>query len=47
VNDGSKDKTSEVAQSYVNKFGDDKIRVCNLFKNCGKGGAVRKVQRAR
>ncbi len=43
VNDGSKDKTSAVAQSYVAKEGDETVRLCNLFKNCGKGGAVRKV----
>jgi hypothetical protein len=27
---------------YVKKYGDDTIRLCKLFKNCGKGGAVRK-----
>ena len=43
VNDGSKDKTAAVAQSYVAKYGDDLVRLCNLYKNCGKGGAVRKV----
>lgn len=48
VNDGSKDGTAAVGQTYVKKYGDDKIRVCNLYKNCGKGGAVRKgMMRAR
>ncbi len=43
VDDGSKDKTIEVATTYVQKYGDDIFRICKLFKNCGKGGAVRKV----
>jgi dolichyl-phosphate beta-glucosyltransferase len=43
VDDGSKDGTSGVALDYVRKYGDDKVRLCKLFKNCGKGGAVRKV----
>jgi len=41
VDDGSKDKTSEVAIKYVKKYGDDKVRVLTLKKNRGKGGAVR------
>lgn len=32
---------SQVAQSYVKKFGGDKVRVLTLVKNRGKGGAVR------
>ena len=44
VDDGSTDKTYEVAVGYTKKYGDDLIRVCKLFKNCGKGGAVRKVR---
>ena len=44
VDDGSTDKTYEVAVAYTKKYGDDLIRVCKLFKNCGKGGAVRKVR---
>jgi dolichyl-phosphate beta-glucosyltransferase len=44
VDDGSKDGTSGVALDYVRKYGDDKVRLCKLFKNCGKGGAVRKVR---
>lgn len=41
VNDGSKDKTSEVAAEYTKSRGSDKVRVLNLTKNRGKGGAVR------
>lgn len=41
VDDGSKDKTSEVAMSYTEKYGDDKVRVLTLVRNRGKGGAVR------
>lgn len=43
VNDGSKDKTSSVAQSYVNKYGSNLIRVMDLAVNQGKGGAVQQV----
>lgn len=41
VDDGSKDKTTQIAQSYCNKYGSDKIRVLTLAKNRGKGGAIR------
>ncbi|KAK3099809.1 hypothetical protein FSP39_010096 [Pinctada imbricata] len=41
VNDGSKDKTTEVALKYSAKYGMDKVRVLTLEKNRGKGGAVR------
>nr|CAG4646502.1 EOG090X0BIY [Macrothrix elegans] len=41
VDDGSKDKTTEVALNYSKKFGCDKVRVLSLTKNRGKGGAVR------
>ena len=40
VDDGSKDKTSEVALKYVKKYGSDKIRLLTLEKNAGKGGAL-------
>lgn len=36
---------SQVAQSYVKKFGGDKVRVLTLVKNRGKGGAVRLVRK--
>ncbi|KRT78298.1 hypothetical protein AMK59_6655, partial [Oryctes borbonicus] len=41
VSDGSKDKTVDVAQKYVNKLGTEKMRVLELVRNRGKGGAVR------
>ncbi|XP_046369430.1 dolichyl-phosphate beta-glucosyltransferase-like [Haliotis rufescens] len=41
VDDGSKDKTSEVALTYSEKYGVDKVRVLTLAKNRGKGGAIR------
>jgi len=41
VDDGSRDKTTEVALGYSLKFGSDKVRVLTLMKNRGKGGAVR------
>ncbi|KAM9788895.1 dolichyl-phosphate beta-glucosyltransferase [Neosynchiropus ocellatus] len=41
VDDGSKDKTTEVALGYTRKYGSDKVRVLTLVKNRGKGGAVR------
>ena len=40
VDDGSTDKTSEVAFAYAKKYGAAKIRVLTLAKNRGKGGAV-------
>lgn len=41
VDDGSKDKTTEVGQSYCKNYGCDKIRILTLAKNRGKGGAVK------
>ncbi|VVC89820.1 unnamed protein product [Leptidea sinapis] len=41
VSDGSNDKTVNVAEMYVKKYGCDKIRCLELIKNRGKGGAVR------
>lgn len=41
VDDGSRDRTSEVGLSYCLKWGSDKVRVLTLVKNRGKGGAVR------
>ncbi|KAM8976365.1 dolichyl-phosphate beta-glucosyltransferase [Pelodytes ibericus] len=41
VDDGSKDKTTEVALNYSKRYGSDKVRVLTLTKNRGKGGAVR------
>lgn len=41
VSDGSRDKTVEVAMKYSKLFGSEKVRVLELIKNRGKGGAVR------
>nr|XP_015823815.2 dolichyl-phosphate beta-glucosyltransferase isoform X1 [Nothobranchius furzeri] len=41
VDDGSRDKTTEVALRYTRKYSADKVRVLTLVKNRGKGGAVR------
>ncbi|XP_010791673.1 dolichyl-phosphate beta-glucosyltransferase [Notothenia coriiceps] len=41
VDDGSEDKTTEVALRYSRKYGSDKVRVLTLVNNRGKGGAVR------
>lgn len=43
VSDGSKDLTVEIALQYTKKYTADKVRVLNLMKNRGKGGAVRLV----
>ncbi len=43
VDDGSRDKTSEVALNYAKHQKVDTIRVLTLAKNRGKGGAVRRV----
>jgi dolichyl-phosphate beta-glucosyltransferase len=40
VDDGSKDRTTEVGLEYVKKYGSDRIRVLTLKQNQGKGGAV-------
>lgn len=41
VDDGSRDKTSQVGLEYAKKYGVEKIRVLTFEKNRGKGGAVR------
>jgi len=41
VDDGSKDKTSQVGLEYSKKYTTDKVRVLTLETNRGKGGAVR------
>lgn len=43
VSDGSKDDTVQVAESYAEKYGSDKLRCLKLIQNRGKGGAVRLV----
>lgn len=42
VDDGSKDKTTQVALGYCRKEGIRKFRVLTLLKNRGKGGAVKR-----
>lgn len=42
VDDGSNDKTAEVALDYVKNEGSDRVRLLKLDKNVGKGGAVRR-----
>uniref|UniRef100_A0A2R5LKZ9 Dolichyl-phosphate beta-glucosyltransferase n=1 Tax=Ornithodoros turicata TaxID=34597 RepID=A0A2R5LKZ9_9ACAR len=41
VDDGSRDRTSEVGLSYCLRHGSERVRVLTLVKNRGKGGAVR------
>ncbi|XP_021954626.1 dolichyl-phosphate beta-glucosyltransferase [Folsomia candida] len=41
VSDGSTDGTVNVALDYAKKFSVDKVRLLDLIKNRGKGGAVR------
>lgn len=41
VSDGSTDKTVDLAHHYASKY--NTLRVLNLVKNRGKGGAVRLV----
>jgi dolichyl-phosphate beta-glucosyltransferase len=41
VDDGSPDKTSEVALEYVQEYGSDTVRLLKFERNRGKGGAVR------
>lgn len=43
VSDGSRDSTVEVAQQYTKKYTSNKVRILELTKNRGKGGAVRLV----
>lgn len=44
VDDGSRDKTTDVALAYAKQHKLDTIRVLKLAKNRGKGGAVRRVR---
>lgn len=41
VDDGSRDKTTQTALGYVDRWGADKMRVLTLARNRGKGGAIR------
>jgi len=41
VDDGSKDGTTELALTFSEEYGEDKVRVLQLRANRGKGGAVK------
>ncbi|OQR77144.1 dolichyl-phosphate beta-glucosyltransferase-like [Tropilaelaps mercedesae] len=41
VDDGSRDRTTQVSLEYAARIGTDRFRVLTLVKNRGKGGAVR------
>lgn len=43
VSDGSTDKTVDIAYSYASRY--NTVRILNLTKNRGKGGAVRLVSK--
>lgn len=43
ADDGSRDGTSEVAMRYVKSHGAARVRVLSLFRNAGKGAAVRRA----
>lgn len=43
VSDGSIDRTTDIAQHYASKY--NTLRILNLVKNRGKGGAVRLVSK--
>ncbi len=43
VDDGSKDKTSQIALEYSKPYGTDIMRVLTLKRNMGKGGAIQNV----
>lgn len=42
VDDGSRDRTADVALEFVAKYSTEHVRVLRLIKNAGKGGAVRR-----
>ena len=44
VDDGSRDRTTDVGLKYSRKMGTNKVRVLTLVKNRGKGGAVALVR---
>jgi len=43
VDDGSRDGTARVAMEYSQRLGSDVLRLLQLKKNKGKGGALRTV----
>lgn len=42
VDDGSRDRTAEVALQYVAKYSTERVRLLRMVRNAGKGGAVRR-----
>jgi glycosyltransferase involved in cell wall biosynthesis len=42
VSDGSRDQTARVVRQYSERHGSDRVRMLDLVKNVGKGGAVRR-----
>lgn len=42
VSDGSRDGTARVVRQYTERHGADRVRLLDLVKNVGKGGAVRR-----
>ena len=44
VDDGSKDRTKDVAYAYIKKYNNPNIRVLVEVHNRGKGGAIRLVE---
>lgn len=43
VNDGSKDRTTDIALGYVKREGTECVRLLVLSRNRGKGGAIKRV----
>lgn len=44
VDDGSRDRTTQVALQYARELSTQVVRVMTLPKNVGKGGAIQQVQ---
>lgn len=42
VDDGSRDRTADVALEYVSKYSTEHVRLLRMVQNAGKGGAVRR-----
>ena len=45
IDDGSKDGTAAAALQFADRVGSDVVKVLQLTKNRGKGGAVKMVRR--
>ena len=42
VDDGSRDGTAEVVKQWTQAHSSERVRLLKLYRNIGKGGAVRK-----